>query len=201
MAYATLFKMNQVSDTKVAQMDNIVFYDPDNLEPVPKVNVEGYNQLKQVGRMTPEEFRNGFKIQQGTEERPMTAEYKAELGAQRDRELAIMEAGKDKELARLQKKLAGAVNEEAKLEFGLRIKRLENKYASNVESTKRFYTKQMNEKTYEAPRMTDSLDWFKDVDGTVIENDDGTVTYTGKSLEYQVYLQFHDAISSLPLTC
>ena len=195
MAYATLFKMNQVSDTKIAQMDNIVFYDPDNLEPVPKVNVEGYNQLKQVGRMTPEEFRSTFKVQQGTEERPMTAEYKAELGAQRDRELAIMEAGKDKELARLQKKLAGAVNEEAKLEFGLRIKRLENKYASNVESTKRFYTKQMNEKTYEAPRMTDSLDWFKDVDGTVIENDDGTVTYTGKSLEYQVYLQFHDAIS------
>lgn len=195
MAYATLFKMNQISDTKIAQMDNIVFYDPDNLEPVPKVNVEGYNQLKQVGRMTPEEFRSGFKVQQGTEERPMTDEYKAELGAQRDKELATMEAGKNRELARLQKKLAAAVNEEAKLEFELRIKRLEGRYTSNVESTKRYYTKQMNEKTYEAPRMTDSLDWFKDVDGSVIENDDGTVTYTGNSLEYQVYLQFHDAIS------
>jgi hypothetical protein len=195
MAYATLFKMNQVSDTKIAQMDNIVFYDPDNLEPVPKVNVEGFNQLKQVGRMTPEEFRSTFKVQQGTEERPMTEEYKAELGAQRDKELANMEAGKARELARLQKKLAAAVNEEAKLEFELRIKRLESKYASNMESTKRYYTKQMNEKTYEAPRMVDSPAWFKDVDGSVIENDDGTVTYTGKSLEYQVYLQFHDAIS------
>ena len=195
MAYATLFKMNQISDTKIAQMDNIVFYDPDNLEPVPKVNVEGYNQLKQVGRMTPEEFRSTFKVQQGTEERPMTDEYKAELGAQRDKELANMEAGKDRELARLQKKLAAAINEEAKLEFELRIKRLESKYASNVESTKRFYTKQLNEKTYEAPRMVNSPAWFKDVDGSVIENDDGTVTYTGNSLEYQVYLQFHDAIS------
>lgn len=195
MAYATLFKMNQVSDTKIAQMDNIVFYDPDNLEPVPKVNVEGFNQLKQVGRMTPEEFRSTFKVQQGTEERPMTEEYKAELGAQRDKELANMEAGKARELARLQKKQAAAVNEEAKLEFELRIKRLESKYASNMESTKRYYTKQMNEKTYEAPRMVDSPAWFKDVDGSVIENDDGTVTYTGKSLEYQVYLQFHDAIS------
>ena len=195
MAYATLFKMNQVSDTKIAQMDNIVFYDPDNLEPVPKVNVEGYNQLKQVGRMTPEEFRSTFKVQQGTEERPMTDEYRAELGAQRDRELAIMEAGKNKELANLQKKLAATVNEEAKLEFELRIKRLESKYTTNVESTKRYYTKQLNEKTYEAPRMVASPAWFKDVDGSVIENDDGTVTYTGNSLEYQVYLQFHDAIS------
>ena len=195
MAYATLFKMNQMSDNAIAKMDNIVFYDPNNLEPIPKINVDGFNQLKQAGRMTPEEFRSGFKVQQGTEERPMTEEYKAELAAQRDRELAIMEAGKDRELARLQKKLAAATNEEAKLEFELRIKRLENRYASNVESTKRYYTKQMNDKTYEAPRLTDSLGWFKDVDGTVIENDDGTVTYTGTSIEYQVYLQFHEAIS------
>jgi hypothetical protein len=195
MAYATLFKMNQVSDNKIAQMDNIVFYDPDNLEPVPKVNVEGFNQLKQVGRMTPEEFRSTFKVQQGTEERPMTEEYKTELAAQRDKEFAVMEAGYERDLARLQKKLAATENEEAKMEFQLRIKRLEKNYASNVESTKRYYTKQMNEKSYEAPRMVDSPAWFKDVDGTVIENDDGTVTYTGKSLEYQVYLQFHDAIS------
>jgi hypothetical protein len=195
MAYATLFKMNQMSDNAIAKMDNIVFYDPNNLEPIPKINVDGFNQLKQAGRMTPEEFRSGFKVQQGTEERPMTEEYKAELAAQRDRELAIMEAGKDRELARLQKKLAAATNEEAKLEFELRIKRLENRYASTVESTKRYYTKQMNDKTYEAPRLTDSLGWFKDVDGTVIENDDGTVTYTGTSIEYQVYLQFHEAIS------
>ena len=195
MAYATLFKMNQLSDNAIAKMDNIVFYDPNNLEPIPKINVDGFNQLKQVGRMTPEEFRSGFKVQQGTEERPMTEEYKAELAAQRDKELAIMEAGRNRELARLQKKLAAATNEEAKLEFELRIKRLESRYASNVESTKRYYTKQMNDKTYEAPRLTDSLDWFKDVDGTVIENDDGTVTYTGTSIEYQVYLQFHEAIS------
>ena len=195
MAYATLFKMNQLSDNAIAKMDNIVFYDPNNLEPIPKINVDGFNQLKQVGRMTPEEFRSGFKVQQGTEERPMTEEYKAELAAQRDKEFAIMEAGRNRELARLQKKLAAATNEEAKLEFELRIKRLESRYASNVESTKRYYTKQMNDKTYEAPRLTNSLDWFKDVDGTVIENDDGTVTYTGTSIEYQVYLQFHEAIS------
>jgi len=195
MAYATLFKMNQLSDNAIAKMDNIVFYDPNNLEPIPKVNVDGFNQLKQVGRMTPEEFRSGFKVQQGTEERPMTEEYKAELAAQRDKEFAIMEAGRNRELARLQKKLAAATNEEAKLEFELRIKRLESRYASNVESTKRYYTKQMNDKTYEAPRLTNSLDWFKDVDGTLVENDDGTVTYTGTSIEYQVYLQFHEAIS------
>lgn len=195
MAYATLFKMNQVSDTRLANMENLVFYDPKNLEPVPKINPQGFEALKALGRMTPAEFRSKFKVQQGTEERPMTEEHKAELEAERDRELAIMEAGKERDIKRLQKKLAEAQNEEAKLEYQLKITKVTNNYTRNVETTKRAYAKRMAEKTYEAPRMNDVPEWFKDVDGDLIENDDGTVTYTGKSIEYQVYLQFHDAIS------
>jgi len=195
MAYATLLKMNQVSDTRLAGMDNIVFYDPKNLEPIPKINPEAFEALKELGRVTPAEFRSRFKVAQGTEERPMTPEYLAQLEAERDQELAVMEAGKEQELKRLNKKLAEAENEEAKLEFQLRIAKVTGKYDRNIKTTKQVYTKRMAEKTYEAPRMNDTPEWFKDVDGELIENDDGTISYTGNSIEYQVYLQFHDAIS------
>jgi len=195
MAYATLLKMNQVSDTRLAGMDNVVFYDPKNLEPIPKLNPEAFEALKELGRVTPAEFRSRFKVGQGTEERPMTPEYLAQLEAERDKDIAMMEAGKERELKRLNKKLAEATNEEAKLEFQLRIAKVTGKYDRNLETTKRAYTKRMAEKTYEAARMNDTPEWFKDVDGDLIENDDGTVSYTGKSIEYQVYLQFHDAIS------
>ena len=198
MAYATLFKMNQVSDAKIAAMDNIVFYDPKNLGPIPKINPEGFESLKQAGRMTPEEFRSTFQVQQGTEERPMTEEYKAELAAMRDKEIASLEAAKTKELGRLQKKLDVAENEEAKLEIQLKMKKSENFYTRNIENTKRSYTKRMNEKSYEAPKMVDVPAWFKEVDGTLetkMVNGAEVVSYTGKSLEYQVYLQFFDAIS------
>jgi hypothetical protein len=195
MAYATLLKMNQVSDTRLAGMDNVVFYDPKNLEPIPKLNPEAFEALKELGRVTPAEFRSRFKVGQGTEERPMTPEYLAQLEAERDKDIAMMEAGKERELKRLNKKLAEATNEEAKLEFQLRIAKVTGKYDRNLETTKRAYTKRMAEKTYEAARMNDTPEWFKDVDGELIENDDGTVSYTGKSIEYQVYLQFHDAIS------
>jgi ribosomal protein L33 len=195
MAYGTLLKMNQVSDTRLSGMDNVVFYDPKNLEPVPKLNPEAFEALKELGRVTPAEFRSRFKVAQGTEERPMTPEYLAQLEAERDQELAMMEAGKERELKRLNKKLAEATNEEAKLEFQLRIAKVTGKYDRNIETTKRAYTKRMAEKTYEAARMNDTPEWFKDVDGELTENDDGTISYTGNSIEYQVYLQFHDAIS------
>tara|TARA_R110000822_G_scaffold139730_3_gene277340 strand:+ start:12078 stop:20462 length:8385 start_codon:yes stop_codon:yes gene_type:complete len=195
MAYATLLKMNQVSDTRLAGMDNVVFYDPKNLEPIPKLNPEAFEALKELGRVTPAEFRSRFKVGQGTEERPMTPEYLAQLEAERDKDIAMMEAGKERELKRLNKKLAEATNEEAKLEFQLRIAKVTGKYDRNLETTKRAYTKRMAEKTYEAARMNDTPEWFKDVDGELIENDDGTISYTGNSIEYQVYLQFHDAIS------
>ena len=195
MAYATLLKMNQVSDTRLAGMDNIVFYDPKNLEPIPKLNPEAFEALKELGRVTPAEFRSRFKVAQGTEERPMTPEYIAQLEAERDQDLAMMEAGKERELKRLNDKLAQAENEEAKLEYQLRIAKVTTKYDRNIKTTKQTYTKKLAEKTYEAPRMNDTPEWFKDVDGELVENDDGTISYTGNSLEYQVYLQFHDAIS------
>ena len=195
MAYATLFRMGQYSDSQIQNMPNVVFYDPKNLDPTPQINPEAFEQLKQMGRVTPEEFRKGFMVQQGTEERPMTAEYKAELAAQRDAELASLESGKARELARLEKKLADAQNEEAKLEVQLKIKKVESQYNRNIEGTKRTYTKRMAETSYEAPKMQKSLDWFKDVDGTLEEDENGIVRYTGNSLEYKVYLQFFDAIS------
>jgi hypothetical protein len=195
MAYATLLKMNQVSDTRLSGMDNVVFYDPKNLEPIPKLNPEAFEALKELGRVTPAEFRSRFKVGQGTEERPMTPEYLAQLEAERDQDIAMMEAGKERELKRLNAKLAQAENEEAKLEYQLRIAKVTGKYDRNIKTTKQVYTKRLAEKTYEAARMNDTPEWFKDVDGELVENDDGTISYTGNSIEYQVYLQFHDAIS------
>jgi len=195
MAYATLRRMGQYSDSQIQKMQNVVFYDPNNLDPTPQINPEAFEELKKMGRVTPEEFRKGFMVQQGTEERPMTPEYQAELVAQRDAELASLESGKAREMARLQKKLDTAQNEEARLEYQLRLKKTESKYDRNIEMTKRTYTKRMAETTYEAPNMQPSLDWFKDVDGTLEEDENGIIRYTGNSIEYQVYLEFFDAIS------
>ena len=195
MAYATLRRMGQYTDNQIQKMQNVVFYDPNNLDPTPQINPEAFEELKKMGRVTPEEFRKGFMVQQGTEERPMTEEYKAELATQRDAELASLESGKAREMARLQKKLDTAQNEEARLEYQLRLKKTESKYDRNIEMTKRTYTKRMAETTYEAPNMQPSLDWFKDVDGTLEEDENGIIRYTGNSIEYQVYLEFFDAIS------
>lgn len=195
MAYATLFRMGQYTDNQIQKMQNVVFYDPNNLDPTPQINPEAFEELKKMGRVTPEEFRKGFMVQQGTEERPMTPEYQAELVTQRDAELASLESGKAREMARLQKKLDAAQNEEARLEYQLRLKKTESKYDRNIEMTKRAYTKRLAEKTYEAPKMQPSLDWFKDVDGTLEEDENGIIRYTGSSIEYQVYLEFFDAIS------
>jgi ribosomal protein L33 len=195
MAYATLFRMGQYTDNQIQKMQNVVFYDPNNLDPTPQINPEAFEELKKMGRVTPEEFRKGFMIQQGTEEQSMTPEYQAELVTQRDAELASLESGKAREMARLQKKLDAAQNEEARLEYQLRLKKTESKYDRNIEMTKRAYTKRLAEKTYEAPKMQPSLDWFKDVDGTLEEDENGIIRYTGSSIEYQVYLEFFDAIS------
>jgi hypothetical protein len=195
MAYATLRRMGQYTDNQIQKMQNVVFYDPNNLDPTPQINPEAFEELKKMGRVTPEEFRKGFMVQQGTEERPMTPEYQAELVAQRDAELASLESGKAREMARLQKKLDTAQNEEARLEYQLRLKKTESKYDRNIEMTKRTYTKRMAETTYEAPNMQPSLDWFKDVDGTLEEDENGIIRYTGNSIEYKVYLEFFDAIS------
>ena len=195
MAYATLLKMNQVSDKQLEKAPNIVFYDP-NLEPTPKINPEGFQQLQKLGRVTPEQFRAGFQVQQGTEERPMTAERRAELEAMRDAEIAKLEAAKQKVIKRLQLKLSEAQDEEAKLKGQYLIKQAEGTYDRNIENAKRAYARDIAAKTYEAPKMQPAPEWFKDVDGTLIENDDGTVTYTGNSIEYKVYLQFFEAISN-----
>jgi hypothetical protein len=195
MAYGTLLRMGQYSDSKIQNMPNLVFYDPKNLDPTPQINPEAFEELKKLGRITPEEFRKGFMVQQGTEERPMTEEYKAELATQRDDEIASLESGKAREMARLKKKLDAAESDEARLEFQLKMKKTESQYDRNIEMTKRTYTKRMAEKTYEAPRMQPAPEWFKDVDGTLETDENGIVRYTGNSIEYQVYLQFFDAIS------
>lgn len=195
MAYATLLQMNQVLDKQLEKAPNIVFYDP-NLEPTPKINSEGFQQLQKLGRVTPEQFRAGFQVQQGTEERPMTAERRAELEAMRDAEIARLEAAKQKAIKRLQLKLSEAQDEEAKLKGQYLIKQAEGTYDRNIENTKRAYARDIAAKTYEAPKMQPAPEWFKDVDGTLIENDNGTVTYTGNSIEYKVYLQFFEAISN-----
>ena len=180
MAYASLFKMNKVTDSQLAKMDNPMYYDPESFDD-PQVNAEAFEALKALGMMTPEDFRKGFQVQQGYEERPMTAEYKAQLAADRDKDVADLEAARTKTLTRLNKKLAEVTDEEAKLKLQLDIKRAETKYARNIENTKRAYTKRMAETTYEAPKMVDVPAWFKDL------KDD--------AIEYKVYRQFMDAIA------
>jgi len=197
MAYATLLRMNQYSDSQLSNMDNPVYYDLE--EGDLNINVPAIQKLKEMGLVTPAEFRKGFQVQQGFKEVPMTDEYRAEISAQRDADLTDLEESKAKTLKRHNDKMATIEDEEAKLALQLKIKQDERKFDRKIESTKRRYTKQLNEKTYAVPNMVDVPAWFKDVDGDIeTRNIDGAdqVVYTGTSIEYKVYLEFSDTIAN-----
>lgn len=197
MAYATLLRMNQYTDSQLSGLENPVYYDLE--EGDLNISVPAIQKLKEMGLVTPAEFRKGFQVQQGFKEVPMTDEHRAEIGAKRDKDLADLEADKAKRLKKLNDKMAILEDEEAKLVLQLQIKQAERKYDRKIESTKRIYTKQLNEKTYEVPNMVDAPAWFKDVDGDIetqmIDGAEQTV-YTGTSIEYKVYLEFSDTIAN-----
>ena len=197
MAYATLLRMNQYSDSQLSNMDNPVYYDLE--EGDLNISIPAIQKLKEMGLVTPAEFRKGFQVQQGFKEVPMTDEHRAEISAKRDTDLANLEAAKAKTLKRHNDKMATIEDEEAKLALQLKIKQDERKFDRKIESTKRRYTKQLNETTYAVPNMVDAPAWFKDVDGDIeTRNIDGAdqVVYTGTSIEYKVYLEFSDTIAN-----
>ena len=180
LAYATLFKMNQYSDTQLSDMGNPMAYDTEYGLGVIVKNDE-FKNLKRLGLMTVEQFRSDFKVQQGTQERPMTPERLKELEAERDADIKDLEKAKAKVLARLKERLDKAEDKQARLEFELRMEKAEKEYTRDIEAAKRKYTKLMAEKTYDAPNMVSPPEWFKD-----LKEDD---------IEYQVYKQFFDAVS------
>ena len=180
MAYATLLRMNQYTDTQLAKMDNPVYYDL--TEQTFGINADAIESLKKMGMVSFEDFKKGFKVQQGFKEVPMTDEHRAEIAANQTADLEALEAGKAKNLKRMNDKLAELDNEEAKLEQQLKIKKTERDFDRKIEATKRRYTKQLGEKTYAIPNMVDSPAWFKDL--------------TEDSIEFKVYQEFSDTIAN-----
>jgi hypothetical protein len=123
MAYASIFKMRQYSDSDLDKFTNPVFYDYEA-----KLQSEAFDELKAAGLITPEEFQKGFKVQQGTTEKDMTPEEQQRLAAERDKQVAYLENAKARALARHDKNIATAEDEDAKAEETVKRRRTEKSY-------------------------------------------------------------------------
>jgi hypothetical protein len=179
LAYASLLRMGQFSDSDLNKMDNLAFYDQALGEVSPQY--DALESLKKAGRLTVEDFRKGFKVQQGFKEVPMTAEYRAELTTQRDDQVKSLEDARARALDRINNRLAKAEKAKEKLQFQLAIEETNEKYNSDIENTKRVYNNRMKESTYEVPNMVEVPAWFKDL------NEDST--------EFKVYNEFFDTLA------
>jgi len=179
LAYASLLRMNQFSDSDLNKMDNLAFYDKD-LGGV-SAQYEALESLKNAGRITIDEFRKGFKVQQGFKEVPMTDEHRTELTKQRDDQVKSLEDARARALDRINNRLAKAEKAKEKLQFQLALEEANDKYNSDIENTKRVYNNRMKENTYEVPNMVDVPAWFKD-----LKED---------SIEYKVYNEFFDTLA------
>lgn len=179
LAYASLLKMNSVTDAELDKMDNPVFYDPDS--GILDVNIDAFRALVDAGRLSVADFKKGFEVQQGTKEVPMTEEHRQELAGQRDLAIAKLEAARDKAFARIDKKIAAETEEDMKAELALERKKAEKKYSQDIEQTKRLYTKRMAEAMYEVPNMTPTPEWFKDL--------------TEDSVEWKMYNEFAETMA------
>ena len=169
MAYATLLRMNQLSDTQLNAMDDIAYIDPDLGF---GINDDAIQTLLKAGEVTAEEFKKGFKVQQGTIEVPMTDEKRTSLGAERDKDIADLERYRDRDLSRIDKKIAEAEklgDEDRKLELMVSRRRAEKSYTSKIAETKSLYAERIAAPTYEAPNMVDTPAWFKNLDENGIE--------------------------------
>ena len=179
LAYGSLFKMNSISDAQLDKMDNPVFFDPDS--GILDVNPDAFKALADAGRLSVEEFKKGFQIQQGTKEVPMTDEHRQELATERDATIAKIEKARDTAFARVDKKIAAETDEDTKAELALDRRRDEKKFNQDIEQTKRLYTKRMKEPMYEVPNMAPTPEWFKDL--------------TEDSVEYKMYTEFVETMA------
>jgi hypothetical protein len=179
LAYGSLFKMNSISDSQLDKMDNPVFFDPDS--GILDVNIDAFRALVDAGRLSVEDFKKGFEVQQGTKEVPMTEEHRQELAAERDLAITKLEAARDKAFARVDKKIAAETDEDMKAELALERKRDEKKFNQDIEQTKRLYTKRMKEPMYEVPNMAPTPEWFKDL--------------TEDSVEWKMYNEFAETMA------
>ena len=181
MAYASIYKMRQYSDSDLDKFTNPVFYDYEA-----KLQSEAFDELKAAGLITPEEFQKGFKVQQGTVEKNMTPEEQQRLGAERDKQVAYLENAKARALARHDKNTATAEDEDAKAEEAVKRRRTEKSYDADIKATKTEYTKRINAPSYEAANMVDistipELAWMKEI--------------TADSKEYKIYKEFFDTMA------
>ena len=125
-------------------------------------------------------------VQQGTTEKDMTPEEQQRLAVERDKQVAYLENAKARALARHDKNIATAEDEDAKAEEAVKRRRTEKSYDSDIRATKAEYTKRINAPSYEAANMVDistipELAWMKDI--------------TADSKEYKIYKEFFDTMA------
>ena len=181
MAYASIFKMRQYTDSDLDKFTNPVFYDYEA-----KLQSEAFDELKAAGLITPEEFQKGFKVQQGTVEKPMTPEEQARLSTERDKQVAYLEGAKVRALARIDKRIAQTEDADIKAEEAVKRRKAEKGYDADIKATKNEYTKRISSPSYEAANMVDistipELAWMKNI--------------TADSKEYKIYKEFFDTMA------
>jgi len=179
LAYSSLLRMNQFSDADLNKMDNIAFYDKDLGEV--KYNDDALESLMKLGRMTIEDFRKGFQVQQGFKEVPMTEDRRKEIASDRDTQIASLEDARARAVERVNRRMSKAEKAKEKLQFQLELEEINEKYDQDIENTKRLATKRSKESTYEVPNMVDTPAWFKG-----IKED---------SVEFKVYNEFFDTMA------
>ena len=179
LAYATLLRMNQHTDADLNKMDNVAFFDTvlDEIKP----NHPAFEALKDAGRISLDEFRKGFKVQQGYTTVPMTEEHRIEITKERDGQIADLEAAQARALARVEARLEKAEKAKDKLKLQLEAEEISDKYAQDIENTKRLYNKRAKETVYDIPNMVDTPASFRDL--------------TADSIEFKIYNEFFDTLA------
>jgi hypothetical protein len=185
LALGSLLKGNQFTDTQLqSKFEAPIAYSTELGQII--VNPDAFESLAKAGTLSVEDFKKGFDVQMGFTEKPMTDEYRKQLEAERDQEVATIEARKKRDLDRIKRKIDGAKDAKVKTSLQATYDKTEDKFDSMLRSTKLNYKKQLDSNTYSAPNYVNTKDmadfaWAKDL--------------TEDSIQYKMYLQFREAIN------
>lgn len=185
LALGSLLKGNQLTDAQLqSQFEAPIAYSTELGQII--VNTDAFESLAKAGTLSIEDFKRGFDVQMGTTEKPMTDEYRAKLEAERDEEVANIEARKKRDLDRIQRKIDNAKDSKVKTALQATYDKAEDNFDSMIRSTKLSYKKQIDSDTYNAPNYVNTktmadFAWVKDL--------------TEDSIQYKMYLQFREAIN------
>lgn len=194
LAYGSINRMGNLTDKMLAGTENLVSYDAE--ANIFTVNWPAYYNMLEQSTLTPEEFAKGFQIQQGTTTADMTQAERDRLAGLRDAEVLRTEKEIETAVARYDKKIAEATDEDAKLETELAKRKTVKNLKAEIDQIKKLYAQRIAAPKYEVPNMTNTPEWFKEVTGTLTTDNDGNLVYEGDSLEYKVYLEFVQTMAS-----